>query len=37
LANRPERFQEPFPVHIVAEDFFAPITSAHQVINCPSY
>jgi hypothetical protein len=28
-----ERFQEPFAVHIVAKDFFAAITSAHQMIN----
>jgi hypothetical protein len=25
-----QRFQEPFPVHIVAKDFLAPITSVHQ-------
>jgi hypothetical protein len=33
LAYRFKCCQEPFPVHIVAKDFLAPITSVHQVVK----
>jgi hypothetical protein len=29
VPERCEGLQEPFPIHIIAKDLFAPITSAH--------